>query len=293
MPGAVLDVLDQRLVAAGQLDDPAHDLDVLALVRAADVVGLARPAALEDGVDAAAEVLDVEPVAHLAAVAVDGQAVAVQRVEDAERDQLLGVLARAVVVGAAADHGLEAVGVRVGRHEQVAARLGRRVGRRGVERRALGERPLRDRAVDLVGRDLEVARHAALARGVEQHARADHVRAGEGVLVGDRAVDVRLGGEVDDRVACPRPARRPGRGPRSRRRPARPPSGQVLAPARVGELVEHGHVVLLLDEPDVGGADEAGGAGDEQPHTLHLRGTRRGPRCQVGSRSPRSLPSTE
>ena len=200
MPGAVLDVLDQRLVAAGQLDDPAHDLDVLALVRAADVVGLARPAALEDGMDAAAEVLDVEPVAHLAAVAVDGQAVAVQRVEDAERDQLLGVLARAVVVGAAADHGLEAVGVRVGRDEQVAARLGRRVGRRGVERRGLGERPLRDRPVDLVGRDLEVAADAAVARRVEQHARPDHVRAGEGVLVGDRAVDVGLGGEVDDRV---------------------------------------------------------------------------------------------
>src|SRR6201996_2109081 len=43
--GAVGDVLDQRLVAADQLDHPLHDLDVLALLRAADVVGLARLAA--------------------------------------------------------------------------------------------------------------------------------------------------------------------------------------------------------------------------------------------------------
>ena len=100
--GAVGDVLDQRLVAAGQLDHPLDHLDVLALVGAADVVGLAGAALHQHGVDAAAEVLDVEPVADLAAVAVDRQRVAVDRVEDHQRDQLLRVLARAVVVGAAA-----------------------------------------------------------------------------------------------------------------------------------------------------------------------------------------------
>ncbi len=105
--GAVLDVLDQRLVGAGQLDHPLHHLDVLALVGAADVVGLAGAAVHQHRVDAAAEVLDVEPVADLAAVAVDGQGVAVERVEHRQRDQLLRVLARAVVVGAAADHRLQ------------------------------------------------------------------------------------------------------------------------------------------------------------------------------------------
>ena len=43
--------------------------------------------------------------------------------------------------------------------------------------------------------------------------------------------------------------------------------GQVLAPPGVGELVEHHHVVLVLDEAHVGRADEAGRAGHEQPHT--------------------------
>src|SRR4051794_13986636 len=76
VPGAVRHVLDQRLVAAGQLEDAVDHIDVLALVGAADVVRLARAAALQHRVDAAAEVLDIQPVAHLAAVAVDGQGVA-------------------------------------------------------------------------------------------------------------------------------------------------------------------------------------------------------------------------
>src|SRR5687767_12338860 len=43
--GAVGHVLDQRLVTAGQIEDPAHDVDVLALVRPAHVVRLAGAAA--------------------------------------------------------------------------------------------------------------------------------------------------------------------------------------------------------------------------------------------------------
>src|SRR3954454_14496264 len=45
--GAVGDVGDQRLVGAGVLDDLPHDLEVGRLVRPADVVDLARRAALE------------------------------------------------------------------------------------------------------------------------------------------------------------------------------------------------------------------------------------------------------
>ena len=98
--------------------------------------------------------------------------------------------------------GVDPVGVDVGGDEQVAGRLGRRVGRGGVERRGLGEGAGLDRAVDLVGGDLQVALDAELAGRVEQRAGADHVGAGEGVLVVDRAVDVGLGGEVDDRVGA-------------------------------------------------------------------------------------------
>src|SRR5215218_9040665 len=61
VPGAVGHVLDQRLVAPGELEHAPDHLDVLALVRAAGVVRLARAAALEHRVDRAAEVLHVQP----------------------------------------------------------------------------------------------------------------------------------------------------------------------------------------------------------------------------------------
>ena len=87
--GAVGDVGDQRLVAVGEREDAPDDLEVGELVRAADVVDVARLAPLEDGVDRGAAVLDEEPVADLHSVAVDRQRIAGEGIEDAERDQLL------------------------------------------------------------------------------------------------------------------------------------------------------------------------------------------------------------
>ena len=149
-------------------------LDVRKLVGPADVVGLARHPALEDDVDRRGEVLDEEPVAHLRAVAVDRDRVAVERVEDGQRDQLLRVLARPVVVGGADDQRVGAEGVLEGGDDQVATGLRGGVGRGRVERRGLGEGALLDRAVDLVGGDLQVA-DAEVASGLEQDVGAEDV----------------------------------------------------------------------------------------------------------------------
>ena len=110
--GAVGDVLDQRLVAAGQLEDRLHRPRCSAARRGRRRCR-PRPASPRSSTMsiAGAEVLDEEPVADLHAVAVDGQRVAGEGVEDAERDQLLGVLARAVVVRGADDQRVGAVGV--------------------------------------------------------------------------------------------------------------------------------------------------------------------------------------
>ena len=74
--GPVGHVFDQRFVGSGQLQDPVHDLDVLALVRTAAVVDLTGLAMSQDVADPASEVLHVEPVAHVAPIAVDGEVVA-------------------------------------------------------------------------------------------------------------------------------------------------------------------------------------------------------------------------
>ena len=63
--------------------------------------------------------------------------------------------------------------------------------------------PVGDRAVDLVGRDLQEARAAGRdAAGLEQDVDADDPGRQERLGIEDRAVDVRLGGEVDDRVGA-------------------------------------------------------------------------------------------
>ncbi len=269
MAGAVGDVLDEVLAGAGVLDDAPHDLDVRALVGAADVVGLARRAVLEDVADGAREVLDVEPVAHVHAVAVDRQAVAVQRVEDHQRDELLRVLVGPVVVRSAADQRLDAERVVVGGDEQVGAGLRRAVRRGRRERRLLGERALGDRAVDLVGGDLHQA-HAARPRGLEQHVGADGVRAHERVGRGDRAIDVGLGGEVDDGVGA---VDRLGHRARVLDRAVEElvlGVLQALAPPRVGELVQDDDVVAVVARTHAREvrADEARAAADQQPHRV-------------------------
>ena len=173
-------------------------------------------------------VLDVEPVAHVAAVAVDRQALPLDRVQDHERDQLLGELERAVVVRAVREQHGQPVRLVVRAHQVVGAGLGRGVGRVGRVGRRLRERPGRaERAVDLVGRDVQEAEavRRVLAqvepRGLEQLEGARHVRAHERPRVVDRAVDVGLGGEVDD-----------GRGAVLARRPPAPPRGRRCRPGR-------------------------------------------------------------
>src|SRR5262249_32899303 len=77
----------ERLVGArgkDLLEPPADEVDALqvgALVRAADVVLLARLAAFEHAQDPLAVVLDEDPVANVAAVAVDRQRLALDRVQ--------------------------------------------------------------------------------------------------------------------------------------------------------------------------------------------------------------------
>ena len=53
-----------------------HDVEIGALVAAADIVGLADRAALQDERERVGVILDVEPVANVQAIAIDGQRLA-------------------------------------------------------------------------------------------------------------------------------------------------------------------------------------------------------------------------
>jgi len=129
--GAVGDVGDEVGVAGNsggfsggeffeQGADGADDFEVGFFVVAADVVGFAGFSVGYDGVEGAGVVFDIQPVADLAAVAVDGQGFAGEGVEDDVGDEFFGEVAWAVVVGAVGDEGGQAVGALPGAHEVVA-----------------------------------------------------------------------------------------------------------------------------------------------------------------------------
>ena len=103
-------------------------LDVLHLMVAADVVGLAALSVCHYGAERSAVVFHVEPVADVFAVAVDGQRLAGERVVDDERDEFFRELARAVVVGAVGGEHGKAIGVEPRADEVVGRCFGGGVG---------------------------------------------------------------------------------------------------------------------------------------------------------------------
>ena len=201
---AVGDKGDQALGLAELLADQLNDVDVRHLVVTADIIDLADPALADDQVDRLAVILDIEPVAHILALAVDGQGLVGERVGDHQGNQLLGEVIGTVVVGAARDCHRQSVGAVIREHEQVGARLGRAVGAAGMDGCLLGKEQVgtveRQVAVDLIGGDLVIARDAVLAAGVHQHLRAEDIGGEKDLGILDGAVDMTLRRKVDDDI---------------------------------------------------------------------------------------------
>ena len=111
-------------------------------------------------------VADVEPVAHVPAVAVHGQRLAGERVDDHQRNELFRKLARPVVVRAVGRQRGQSVGVMIGAHQMVGRGL--RCGVRTVRRVAasLRERGIvrAERAVHFVGRHVQEAEASCAPR---------------------------------------------------------------------------------------------------------------------------------
>ena len=203
----------------------------------------------------------------------------VEEVRDEQRDDLLGELVRPVVVRAAGHHHGQLVGAEVGPGEQVAACLRGGVRRVGLERPLLVPAALRDRAVDLVCRDVHEPLDAVAQRRVEQGLGADHVGLDEVGRVQDRAVDVGLGREVDHGVGSSDQLVGQAYVEDVAVHEAQPvvvlDGGEVGPVAGVAQLVEHHHAGRVCPAPGVAehpayvmAADEAGTPGDEQLHAI-------------------------
>lgn len=70
----------------------------------------------------------IQPVTHLASVAVDRNLFAFQGIVDHRRNQLFGVLVWAIVVGTVGGNSRQAVGVMVGAEQVVGRSFARRIG---------------------------------------------------------------------------------------------------------------------------------------------------------------------
>ena len=64
------------------LDNYADKVDVLPLVEASDIVGVGDFALVENQVDSSRVVLDVEPIAYILALAINGERLAVADIVD-------------------------------------------------------------------------------------------------------------------------------------------------------------------------------------------------------------------
>src|SRR5664280_882299 len=96
------------------VEEQVDEVDVAQLVVPADVVDGTRSAFAQNEIDGMAVVFDVQPVADVEAVAIDGDGFPCQGFLDGEGDELLGVLAGTVVVGTAGDQGGHAIRAVVG-----------------------------------------------------------------------------------------------------------------------------------------------------------------------------------
>ena len=105
------------------VDKHLDDVDVLPLIEATDIISACYLTFVENKVDGTGMIDDIEPVAHVLALAIDGQRLAVTDVVDEQRYQLLGELIGAVVVRAVGDDNGHAIGIVEGTHEVVGRSL--------------------------------------------------------------------------------------------------------------------------------------------------------------------------
>ena len=192
-----------------RIADRADHIDVATLGLAADVVGLAHAAAFQHQRQRLRMVVDKQPVANIESAAVDRHRLALEPLDDRQRDQLFRKLMRSVIVRAVGEQDRQPIGMAPRSHQMVGRRLGGRIGRARIVAGLFGEISfVRQRAIDLVGRDMQEPKvfgaRAELApmrkRGLEQDIGADDIGVDEFGGPVDRSVDVTFGRQMHHRV---------------------------------------------------------------------------------------------
>ena len=283
-----------------KLANSIDDLDVGLFVPATDVVGLAQAAGFQHAAEGAAVVLHIQPVTDLHAVAVDGQVLAGQCVDDHQGDEFFGEMVGAVVVAAVGGQHGQAIGVVPGADQVVGCGFAGTVGAVWFVAVRLGKGRIvfAERAIDLVGGHVQKAERLPCRRGpcrgsrtlcaialfgqahpisahrLQQAEGAHDVGLDEVTGAVDGAVDVALGREVDHGAGLVLGQQAADQGGIANVALHKDvafvalQAGQCLGVAGVGEFVEVDNGLVAACEPvkDKVSADEAGTAGDKNGH---------------------------
>lgn len=145
--GPIGDEADQAAARAGGVGDffvensadGGDDVEVGAGLAGADGVGGAGCAVEGNEGEGFGVVIDEQPVAHVRAIAVDGQGFAIERVEQDEWDEFFRELPGAVVVGGVGDDGGHAVGMVPGADQVIGRGFAGGVGAARIIRCGFGE----------------------------------------------------------------------------------------------------------------------------------------------------------
>lgn len=247
----VLHPVERVLALSHHLQNHAKHGDVVPLAVRADQVGLADPSLGQDRPHAAGMVLGVDPVAYVLAPAVQLRPLALEDVRDLAGDELLHMLVRAVVVRAVGNCGPQAVRAGPRAHQHVGRGLRARVRAGRMVRGGLRE-PGRiiqsEVAIHLVRAHVVVA-DPILPDRLEQAERALHVRPQERLWIRDGIVVVGLGRVMHDRVMPRRDFVEQVSVADVAHDQLHTILGQardVLRIARIGELVQHGHMHVRM-----------------------------------------------
>src|SRR5216684_906040 len=192
------------------LADLRDDVDIASLISSADVVSFSRRSFLKDQAQGSRVIVDIKPISNVGAVAINGQRLAIKRIQHRQWDKLFRKLIGAIIIRAIRDHHRQAVSAVPRPCDVIRGGFCRRIRRAWVVWRGLGEHSgLAERTIDLIGRDMNepkglLAKLLVLVkirtRGVEKRKGPNDICLNEYGRSRDRSVNMALGRKVNHSI---------------------------------------------------------------------------------------------
>jgi hypothetical protein len=199
MSFSVFYIGDILLSFAHFFQDEFGNFEITVFIIPSDIVDRGLPCSQKYFPYSIAVILDIEPVADIGPIAVEGDCLILTEEVDTVGDEFLTILVRTVVIRAAGDDIVEAIGATIGFHEEIASCLARTIGARGIDGRIFREKSsIREISIDFIGRNMMESLESKCSMGIEEILRTDDIGLREKSWIFYTIIHMTLCGEVDD-----------------------------------------------------------------------------------------------